>query len=44
MVGVELRDASVLAVAVDEDGRVAARAEVAHGGARALADAASERG
>jgi glucokinase len=42
MLGLELRDLSVLAVSVDEDGRVGARAEVAHGGARTLADAACE--
>lgn len=41
MLGVELRDSSVLAVAVDDDGGVRARAEVALGG-QPVADAACE--
>ncbi len=41
MLGLELRDSSVLAVAVDDDGGVRARAEVALGG-RTLADAACD--
>ncbi|HEY2850796.1 MAG TPA: ROK family protein [Gemmatimonadaceae bacterium] len=41
MLGLELRDSSVLAVAVDDDGGVRARAEVALGG-KTLADAACE--